>query len=284
MTFAGIPEEFARIQTSRIVVQPVPFDGTSTWGKGADKGPAAILEAAENMELYDIETGTEVYRQGIFLSAPVDEARSPEAMSEAVYRATSVFLRDDKFVMTLGGEHSISIGAIRAHAESFPHVTVLQIDAHSDLRDSYHGSKHNHACVMARAKEVAKIVQVGIRAMDIGELDNMDRDRVLFAHEIHRDPNWIEKVLRLLTGNVYITIDLDAFDPAFVPATGTPEPGGLTWMQVIDLLEAVNAHSTIVGADVVELAANPNHRGSDFLAAKLVYRLLSMVFAKRALA
>lgn len=281
MTFAGIPEEFARYNTARIAVQSVPYDGTSTWGKGADKGPGAILEAAENMELYDIETGTQVFEQGIFLSAPIDELRSPEAMSAAVYRSTNSFIGDGKFVMTLGGEHSISIGAINAHAEKFPDLTVLQIDAHTDLRDNYHGSKHNHACVMARAQEVAKIVQVGIRSMDVGELQNMDRDRVLFAHDIHRDGQWIQKVLALLTPNVYLTIDLDGFDPAYVPATGTPEPGGLTWIQVMDLLEAVNNQATIVGADVVELAAQPAHKGSDFLAAKLVYRILSMVFAKK---
>lgn len=280
MTFAGIPQEFSRYETARIAVQPVPYDGTSTWGKGADKGPAAILEAAENMELYDIETDSQVYEQGIFLTAPVDEARSPEAMSAAVSRATHHLLRDNKFVMTLGGEHSISIGAIQAHAEKFSDLTVLQIDAHTDLRDSYHGSKHNHACVMARAKEVAKIVQVGIRSMDMGEVGNMDRSRVLFAHEIHPDPNWIEKTVSLLTTNVYLTVDLDGFDPAYVPATGTPEPGGLTWTQVMNLLEAVNRKVSIVGADVVELAPNPVHKGSDFLAAKLVYRILSMVFAK----
>lgn len=280
MTFAAIPEEFSRYETARIAVQPVPYDGTSTWGKGADKGPAAILEAAENMELYDIESDTQVYEQGIFLTAPVDEARSPEAMTEAAYRATHQLIRDKKWVMTLGGEHSISIGPIRAHAEAFPDLTVLQIDAHTDLRESYHGSEHNHACVMARAREVAKIIQVGIRSMDSSELPNLDRNRVFFAHEIHRDDGWIQKVLALLTKNVYLTIDLDGFDPAYVPATGTPEPGGLTWMQVMDLLEAVNKKARIVGGDVVELAANPVHRGSDFLAAKLVYRIMSMVFSK----
>jgi agmatinase len=280
MTFAGIPDEFSRYETARIAVQPVPYDGTSTWGKGADKGPAAILEAAENMELYDIETDSQVYEQGIYLTAPVDEARSPEAMTDAVYRSTHQLLRDGKWVMTLGGEHSISIGAIQAHADRYPDLTVLQVDAHTDLRDSYHGSRYNHACVMARAKEVAQIVQVGIRAMDIGELDNLDRSRVLFSHEIHKDPKWIDKVMALLSNHVYLTIDLDGFDPAYVPATGTPEPGGLTWMQVMELLQAVIRKSTVVGCDVVELAANPLHHGSDFLAAKLVYRILSMAFDK----
>lgn len=281
MTFAGIPTEYARYESARIAVLPVPYDGTSTWGKGADRGPAAILEAAENMELYDIETQSEVYKEGISLEAMVEEDKSPEVMTEAVFRSVNRLLRDNKFVMTLGGEHSVSIGAIQAYAKGFPNLTVIQIDAHSDLRDAYMGSKYNHACVMARAREVAEIVGVGIRSMDSSELSNADMERILFAHDIHKSKNWVDKTVSLLRQNVYITVDLDAFDPAYVPATGTPEPGGLTWTQVMDLLAAVNEKCNIVGADVVELAPNAVHKGSDFLAAKLVYRILSLVFTKR---
>jgi len=281
MNFGGIAEEFSLLENSKVVVLPVPYDGTSTWIKGADKGPEAILEASANMELYDIETDSEVYKEGIFTAPPVAENTSPEDMYKAVYQAASDYIKRDKMLVTIGGEHSVSIGAIHAHAENFSKLTILQIDAHTDLRQEYEGSEYNHACVMARAREFCPIVQVGIRSMDIVETEFIDRRKIFYAHEIRHQKSWINSVISNLTENVYITIDLDGFDPSVMPSTGTPEPGGLLWYEVMDLLIKVNDNKNIVGFDVVELCPNPHHKASDFLAAKLIYRLLSIIFNKK---
>jgi len=276
--FCDLPENYADSEKAKIVILPVPYDGTSTWGKGADKGPAAIIEASANMELYDIETDSEVYKQGIFTEKAVKEHASPEKMVEVVQKKVSELLKKKLFTVLLGGEHSVSIGTIYAHAEKYKNMTVLQFDAHSDLRSEYHNSKNNHACIMARAQEVAKTVQVGIRSMDSSEKKNLAKSTVFFAEKIQEDKQWQEKVLASLTENVYITIDLDVFDPAYLPATGTPEPGGLDWYQVTSLLRKVAEKKKIVGFDVVELAPNKMSAPSDFLAAKLVYKLLSYIF------
>ncbi len=280
LNFGGIPEKYTSKEKAKIVVLPVPYDGTSTWVKGADKGPEAILQASTNMELFDIETNTEVYKKGIYTAPPITEKSSPEKMVKTVYKEVIKYIEKDKFVVTLGGEHSVSIGAIKAFGINYSDLTVLQIDAHSDLRQKYEGSRYNHACVMARAKEVCKVVQVGIRSMDKEEMEYVIPANMFYAHNINACKNneWMHDVVKSLTGNVYITIDLDAFDPAFLPSTGTPEPGGLSWQQINDLLFLVNEKKNIVGFDVVELCPNPYAKASDFLAAKLVYRLLSMKF------
>jgi agmatinase len=279
--FGGLPEEYSTEHEASIVVIPVPYDGTSTWIKGADRGPGAILEASANMELYDIETGTEVYRKGIYTCPPVTDSKNPESMVKAVAGEVARYLDRGKFPVVIGGEHSVSIGSIQAFASHYPSLTVLQLDAHSDLRNKYEGSENNHACVMARAKEVAPIVQVGIRATDSGELTSMDMDRVFFAHQIQGDDSWMDRVVGLLTDDVYITIDLDVFDPAIMPSTGTPEPGGLGWYQVMRLMDKVVSARNVAGFDVVELCPSDTNRAPDFLAAKLVYRILSMHFAGR---
>ncbi|MBU0979742.1 MAG: agmatinase [Nanoarchaeota archaeon] len=258
---------------SKIAIVPVPFDGTSTWQKGADKGPEAILEASQNVELYDIETDSEVYKQGIYTDSPVKED-TPEKMIAAVKERVEKHTKDGKFVVVIGGEHSVSIGAIQAHAEK--KITVLQLDAHSDLRESYNGSKYSHACAMARAKEHADIVQVGIRSMDISEKKSLGK--VFFARDIHGKKRWEDKVVEALSENVYITIDLDVFDPSIMPSTGTPEPGGLDWYEVTGLLKKVADKRNIIGFDVVELCPNPGNKSPDFLAAKLIYKALSYKF------
>lgn len=277
-TYAGIPEEFAKIEKSSIVLSTVPYDGTSTWQKGANKGPEAFLKASENMELYDIETDSEVYRNGIFMADPVTENSSPEAMVEAVYSLTKKYILRDKFVTTFGGEHSISIGAIRAHNEVFQNLTVLQIDAHADLRKEYEGSNYNHACALYEANENTNLIQVGIRSMDVAEKRVMNRANVFFAHEMAQDKFWMDVAIELMTDNVYITIDLDGFDPSICPATGTPEPGGLMWYESLEFFKKVFEQKNVVGFDIVELCPNENEKSSDFLAAKLYYKLLSYKF------
>lgn len=279
--FGGLPPEFRNPRSAKIAVLPVPYDKTSTWKKGADKGPAAIIEASANMELYDIATRSEAYRHGIHTLSPIKHSAGPEGLADKVQKTMAGLWKDNRFPVLLGGEHSVSIGAFRAAAEAFENLSILQIDAHGDTREKYHGSTCNHACVMARARELCPITQVGIRAIDIEELTGMDSQRTFFGHEIsgRTDEAWMDRVVNQQSKNVYVTIDLDAFDPAFVAATGTPEPGGLTWGQVNGLLERVIRRRNVVGFDVVELLPAPGQWASEFLAAKLVYRFLSMVFA-----
>lgn len=278
INFGFLSEEHSNPETAAVVIIPVAYDGTSTWLKGADKGPSAILEASANMELYDIETDSEVYKKGIFTEEIIGGEISTAEMVEVVAETTKYYLEKGKFTVVIGGEHSVSIGPIGVYAKQFDNLTVLQLDAHSDLRDQYNGSKFNHACVMARAKELCPVVQAGIRSMDYSEKKSMDTSKVFFANDIHDSTDWVKKVISKLSDNVYITIDLDVFDPAIMPSTGTPEPGGLFWYDVLALLKAVAGKKNIVGFDVVELCPGEENKAPDFLAAKLIYKLLSYKF------
>ena len=277
-TYAGIPEEYAKLEHAKIVLIPVPYDGTSTWQKGADNGPKAFLEASENMELYDIETDSEVYKNGIYLTESITVNATPEAMADAVHQETKSYIKKNKFVTIFGGEHSISIGTIRAFNEMFSNLTVLHIDAHADLRKSYEGSSCNHACAVYEASQNSNLIQVGIRSMDIKEKSVMDLDKTYFAHDMAIDDSWMDSAIDQMTDNVFITFDLDAFDPSILPSTGTPEPGGLLWYETLDFLKQVFADKNVVGFDIVELCPNDVDKASDFLAAKLYYKMLSYKF------
>ena len=276
--FGYLPEEYSNPNDAKIVIIPVTYDGTSTWRKGADKGPTAIIEASSNMELYDIETDSEVYKKGIFTEEIIAGEIPTAEMIETVTETVKYHLERSKFTVVIGGEHSVSIGSIKAHRRQYANLTVLQLDAHADLREEYNGSKYNHACIMARVKELCPIVQVGIRSMDYSEKDSIDLSKTFFARDIHNNVDWIKKVISGLSGNVYITIDLDVFDPSIMPSTSTPEPGGLLWYDVLALLKAVSERKNIVGFDVVELCPDSRNKAPDFLAAKLIYKLLSYKF------
>jgi len=280
--YGGIPKEFRNQETASVVILPVPYDGTSTWVKGADKGPQAILEASENMELYDIELDAENYRIGIYTDDYVTEDTSPRKMSQAVYKSANKWLDQGKFLVTIGGEHSVSIGAIQAYHEHYSDLQVLQIDAHTDLRPEYEGSKYNHACVMARVREWCPFVQVGIRSMDVIEKQFVPEGKIFYGSGIRngRYGDWITEVTSKLEGKVYITIDLDGLDPSILPSTGTPEPSGLLYHEVINLIRAVNEKHEIIGFDIVELCPNPKEKSSDFLASKLLYQIIGLVFKK----
>lgn len=274
-TFAGIEKKYADRKNAAIYLQSIPYDGTSTWGKGADKGFDAFMDAAENMELYDIETDSEVYRKGVHLLAPSPDLESPEEMYQYTYDNTKKLLKDNKFLTFFGGEHSISIGLIKAHYEHFENLTVVQIDAHADLRPNYGGTDYNHACAVYDASKNCNLIQVGIRSMDIAEKEHMAYDKVYFADDINKNNLWVDKSLNQMTDNVYITFDLDAFDPSIMPATGTPEPGGLNWYTVTNYLKKIFEQKNVVGFDIVELAPIKGHKASEFLAAKLYYKMLS---------
>jgi len=278
-TFAGIEEEYAEYDSSQVLLQSIPYDGTSTWGKGADKGFTAFLDAADNMELFDIETDSEIFTRGINIIPAITEERSPEEVFNAVYSSTKELLNTGKFLTFFGGEHSVSIGIIKAFYEKFENMTVLHLDAHADLRKTYHDSPYNHACAVHDASKNTNLIQVGIRSMDSSELEYLNRDKCYFAEEIYGKDDWEDKSISQMTNDVYITLDLDVFDPSIMPSTGTPEPGGLLWNTTIKYLKKVFAKKNVIGFDIVELAPLKDYKAADFLAAKLYYKMLSYKFA-----
>lgn len=262
-----------------IVIIPVPFDGTVTWLPGTKAGPAAIIEASGNLEVYDIETQTEVYRKGIATRPPI-EAPTVEEMITRSAAAVSAELGGGKFPVILGGEHTTSIGPVRACAAHYPNLSVLHLDAHTDLRPAWAGSPNNNACVAARFHEcVSTVVYAGIRAVGKEEVPHLAGKTIFYAKDIHDRTDWIDACIDGLTDDVYVTIDLDVFDPSLVPGVGTPEPGGLGWYPVLRLLKRLVERRNLVAFDVNELRPLPHEKSSDFLAAKLVYTLLSYRFA-----
>ncbi len=265
---------------SEIIILPVPYDETSTWMRGADKGPDAILEASVNLEFYDIETSSEAHLKGIHTVEPVLEKSTPDKLVNAVYERTAALLADNKFPVTIGGNHTVPIGTFKAVSEKFKDLTILQLDAHADLRQEYEGSEFNHACAMARAREFAPIVQVGIRSMSESELPYADKDRMFFAHQLYYDKGLYGKAIDKLSSNVYITIDLDVFDPSVMPSTGTPEPGGPEYFELMHFLRDVIRKRNVVGFDVVELCPSNTNKSPDFIAAKIIYQLLSYKFSR----
>jgi N1-aminopropylagmatine ureohydrolase len=285
--FGGLPDEHSQYTTSRAVIFPVPLERTTSYEHGTRNGPAAILAASRNMELYDEELEIEPYKEiGIHTLPAIDTADGTldEVISE-IFTAQLGLLEDEKFTVALGGEHSLTPPLVSATAKKYKNLSVLQIDAHADLRDEYQGNPASHACAMRRVVEICPAVQVGIRSLSVEEAQAIPRlhTSIYWAKDIARAPlkSWIAKVLADLSPNVYLTIDLDGFDPAIVPATGTPEPGGLDWMQVTSLVRAVADHKKIVGMDVVELLPQPGDHASDFLAAKLVYKCLGYIFCQQ---
>ncbi len=278
MTFAGIPEKYASFDKAEILLQSIPYDGTSTWGKGADIGFERFLEAAENMELYDIETDTEVYRKGIHILPEILEKSTPEKVYEKVYHSSLQIIKSGKFPTFFGGEHSISIGIIKAFYETYPDITILQLDAHADLRPEYNGSAFNHACALHDASQNSNLIQVGIRSMDKSELDHMKKNNCFFAEDIVGDTDWIDRAIGIMKDKVYITLDLDVLDPGIMPSTGTPEPGGLSWETTLQFLKKVFQLREVKGFDIVELAPIKDLKAPDFLVAKLYYKMLSYKF------
>ncbi|PLX10305.1 MAG: agmatinase [Marinilabiliales bacterium] len=276
--FGGIDNPYSDHDKAKVLLQSIPYDGTSTWGKGADNGFDAFIEASENMELYDIETDSEVYKQGINVIDSIMESSSAEAVFKATYSNTKELLKGNKFLTFFGGEHSISIGIIKAFYEKFDNLSVLQLDAHADLRSSYMGTPYNHACALHDASLNTNLVQVGIRSMDISEMKFLNKDKCFFAEQMYGNDHWMQKSIDLLGEKVYLTIDLDVFDPSIMPATGTPEPGGLNWNDTIKYLRKVFEQKEVVGFDIVELAPLAENKAPNFLASKLYYKLLSYKF------
>ena len=284
--FAGIEDQYATYEKARVVVLPVPLERTTTYAKGTAKGPCAIIEASRNMETFDEELQVETYQKlGIATLEEMDtEEGSLEQVLANISTAVLSLLKDGKFPLVLGGEHSLTPACVSAAARKYKDLSVLQIDAHADLRETYQGNPNSHACALRRSLEICPAVQVGIRSLSSEEAAAIPKlaTKIFWAHEIVTRPTqeWAEEVARALSPNVYLTIDLDGLDPSIMPATGTPEPGGLTWEQVTGLLRVVARQRTIVGVDVVELRPTPGLHAADFLAAKLIYRTLGYIFCQ----
>jgi agmatinase len=282
-TFGAIDPQDHHYSESRIAVLPIPYEATTSFGKGTGNGPREIIHASRYIELHDEELKGDVSQRGIFTLPEVQSVvSSPAQMVEEIHRAAKTILDQGKYLVALGGEHTITPPLVKAHREKYPDLTVLQIDAHADLRDSFEGSEYSHACAMRRVLELARGVQVGIRSISSEEIEALPSlpTSILYAHEIQSSPHWINEVSEALSDDVYITVDLDGLDPSIMPAVGTPEPGGLDWYQVCGLVRDVASRHQVVGFDVNELAPIPGFSAPNFLAAKLVYKMLSYVFLK----
>ncbi len=290
--FLSIPDEFSTLEKSKIVILPAPYEHTTSYIKGTILGPEKLLEASHQVELYDEEFDIELYRSvGIATLEPVDftDLKDEKAV-EFVYKIVLELLKKDKFVVTIGGEHTIAIGAIKAYSEVYPNLTILHFDAHSDLRDEYEGNKYSHASALARVFEFNKnLVQVGIRAQDVEEAKFIKENgiKTFYAWEIksgihNKDGNpWQDAIVSELGENVYITFDLDYFDPSVMPAVGTPVPNGLYWDETIELLKKVSKHKNVVGFDIVELCPLPGIEYPNFTAAFFTNKLLNIIFANK---
>jgi agmatinase len=287
--FLAIDKKYSAYKTSEIVIISAPFEKTVSYGKGTKNGPKEILEASHYVEFYDEELERELcFEKGICTLEPLEISKlTPKSALSKIYKSVSKVLDDNKFVVTLGGEHSISSAPVRAFTEKFNDISILHFDAHSDLRQSYEGSEYSHASVMARVFELNKnLVQVGIRAQCIEEAQFIKENKIstFYARAIRKGAfpkGWQQEVLSRLGETVYISFDIDCFDPSIVSATGTPEPGGLFWDETMDLLQLVGAKRNVVGFDVVELAPEKSKSESNYIAAKLVYKILNYAFQNK---
>jgi agmatinase len=275
-SFAGLMSPYADLQTAKVVILPVPYDGTTEWHSGTREGPQAIIDASQYLEFYDVELNREIYKVGIHTLPKVQPLlNSPEEMIDRVYRIAVELAKQDKFLVMFGGEHSLSLGMVQALKEKNKEICVLQLDAHTDLRDEYLGTKYSHACVMRRVFELCPIVQVGIRSLSREEQKFLTQNNISFfsatSSSALASP---EEITASLHDNVYVSIDLDVFDPSIMPAVGTPEPGGMQWHEVLNLLRTVALHKNVIGFDLVELCPKEGPASCAFLAAKLAYKLI----------
>lgn len=280
--FAEIPDSFSSYKDSKVVIVPFPYEKTTCYIKGTEKGPDAIIKASAEIELYDEELGN-IFEAGICTLKELKIDKKPEEMSGIAYNHSKNLLKDDKFIATLGGEHSITSGIVKAHKEKYNDLSVLQIDAHADLRDEFEGNKHSHACAMRRTIEICPVIPVGIRSLSFEEAEFIKEKKlkVFWAKEIVDNDKWFDEAISRLSKNVYITFDLDGLDPSIMPSVGTPEPGGLGYYQILRFLKKVCEKRNVVGFDVVELCPNKNNLAPDFTAARLVYKLIGYKFGKK---
>lgn len=281
--FLSLPQKFSELESSEFVILPVPYEQTTTFKTGTKEGSQAIIHASKEVETFDEELMQETFKVGIHTLEEMEiTANGPQEMVEKVYKIAKELVDMNKRVVLLGGEHTVSIGLVKAESEKCENLSVLQLDAHADLRESYQESKYSHACVMRRIREIAPFVGVGIRNLSLEEHRFVQKKKIdlFFAKDLMKDDGWIDRVLSKLSENVYLTIDLDFFDPSIMPSVGTPEPGGLLWNQTLGLLKKVADQKNIVGFDCVELCPIPGLVAPDFLAARLVYKIIGYIVNK----
>jgi len=276
--------KYSDYKKSKVVLLPCPYEGTVTYRRGCSKGPSAILEASANMELFDDELKKETYRIGISTKKPLKlSSLSPEKVVTTIKKEVSKILEHKKMPIVLGGEHSVSIGAVWAVSELYKNVSILHLDAHYDLRDKYEGSIYNHACAARRFLDYCPLVEAGVRSLSKKEEDFINTKppnlEIFDIYSILKNPDWKNAVLKSLNNDVYISIDMDVPDPSVMPSVGTPEPGGLSWYQLLDLLNVVSKNKRVTGFDVVELMPLKDVAAPDFLTSKLIYRLLGYIFS-----
>ncbi len=288
MNFGGIDEEeYSSLDASEVLILPVSYEGTVSYGTGTGSGAMAIVDASRNMELYEEETDTEPYKVGIHTLPEFTPRETPEKMMSDLYDLSKDLVNKGKFVCMLGGEHSVSAPIIQAHNEKYENMSVLQIDAHADLRDTYDGTPHSHASIMARVVKDMRIpsVQVGIRSISVDEAKSLKNDnlptKIFWARDVSGRIDWIDEAIESLTDNVYLTIDIDGLDPSLVPTTGTPEPGGLGWYETLTLIRKLAEKKRVVGMDLVEYSYVESFDSPAFLCSKLVYKSLAYIFANR---
>jgi agmatinase len=281
--YGGASLDYVDFDRAKVIVIPAPYEKTVTYRRGTKNGPAAILEASNNMELFDEELSVETYKIGIHTIAPLAISDlSPETMISSVHKTEKEILAAGKFPVLIGGEHTVSIGAAKAAKEVMGDISILHLDAHYDLRNEYEGSKNSHACIGRRLQELAPLVQLGVRSISKEEKDFLassnNISRSVSAYDILNDSLWDKKTLEILKEKIYISIDVDVLDPSIMPAVGTPEPGGLSWYLILDILKAIAQDKEVVGFDVVELSPLEGNVAPDFLVSKLIYRLLGYIF------
>jgi agmatinase len=285
--YFGIPDEYSSAENSRVTIVPVPYEATVSYGHGTAKGPEAVLEASQQVELFDDELWIEPYKVGIHTAEPVHMdpviGESAEPFQE-LRNAIAPLIEFNKFPIIIGGEHSLTLGAVRACVDRYPDLSILQIDAHADCRDSYDGNPYSHASVsyhLYKALPEPLITQVGIRNISSGEVEWMEEEkpRINIFWARHQDKWNFNEIINTLSDNVYLTIDIDGLDSGIMPATGTPEPGGMTWYQLMELIKQLCIKKNVVAADVVEFAPIPNLHAPTFLVAKLIYKLIGYRYA-----
>lgn len=282
--FLALPPEYSTVETSAVAILPVPYEGGISFGKGTKQGPKAVIEASRHLELYDEVIKAEPFRMGISTIKPIWGRKNAVSMQKSIYQNARALINKGKFIVGIGGDHSISIGFVKAFAEKHPNVSVIQLDAHSDLRDSYEGSPLSHACAMARIREYTpNTLQIGIRSMSVEESNIIEKDAlpVITMHDFRKSWMDLDTALRRLPDPVYVSMDVDVFDWSVIRSTGTPEPGGLLWDEAMTLLEKIFTQKNIIGFDIVELAAQPGDMNSPFAAAKLIYKMLGLKLASK---
>lgn len=279
--FLGLPEEYTRFDSAKVVIFPVPYESTTSYQAGTRDAPHEIIHASRQIELYDEETGKETYRIGIHtMEEIVPLLGNADAMMDALYDVGRQVVLQEKFLVTLGGEHAITSPFVRAYLEKYPKLGVLQIDAHADLRDSYEGCRHSHASAMRRVVEMCPVVHVGIRNISLAEVQALPelRSTIFYMKDIEKDPDWIRKAVDALPEDVYFTIDIDGMDSSLLPSTGTPEPGGLSWNDIMSLSDELTRRRNVVGMDLVELCPQGGVKSPAFLCAKMIYKILGKIF------